>query len=131
MRRVGSKTLALISIAFALPLALTAIAQQGPEWASSLKWPDGKEVLWRATDAPQCDGSNVELRLNNASASSGSGHMKSATFSCARNGEYTSPERLFGSVPAGGAASAQAITCACAEKGGVRQLLSVDLEFLR
>ena len=42
-----------------------------------------------------------------------------------------SPDRLFGTVPAGGSASAQAITCACADKGGVKHLLEIDLEFLR
>jgi len=131
MRRVGPRALAILAVSFAAPLALTAIAQQGPEWVSSLKWPDGKEVQWRASSAPACDGSNVELRLLNNSTSAGMANVKSATFACKRRGEFTGPERLLGLVSPGGASSASTVNCACADQGGVKELLAVDLEFLR
>lgn len=131
MRRVGSRATALLVLGLSIQLALTALAQQGPEWSSSLRWPDGKEVQWRSSSAPGCDGSNVELRLVNNSSSSGSARMKSVTFACRRAGEDSGAERLLGVAAPGSAVSAPAFTCACAEKGGVKDVLAVDLEFMR
>ena len=130
MRRVGVRIAAIVSLSIALPLAVAA-AQQGGAWVTSLNWPDGKEVQWRATPAAACDGSNVELRLNNASQSSGMARMTAATFACVKPGEYVGPERSLGVVSPGTQITAQTFNCACAEKGGVKALLSVDLEFLR
>jgi hypothetical protein len=130
MRKNGPRIVALLVFAFSAS-ALTALAQQEPQWSSSSRWPDGKEVQWRASSAPGCDGSNVELRLLNNSSTSGSARLKSATFACRRGGQDTGLERVFGLVAPGAAASAPSHTCACAEKGGVKDVLEVDVEFLR
>jgi hypothetical protein len=129
MRRAGP--LALLSLALLAPLALSAVAQQPAAWIASLRWPDGKEVQWRATTSPGCDGSNVDLMLKNNSSSSGTAKVNSVTFACKRAGEFTSPGRVMGSVAPGGEAIAPTINCACADKGGVKDVLAVDLEFLR
>jgi hypothetical protein len=134
MRKAGPRVFALLALligAAAAPFALTALAQQEAPWTSSSRWPDGKEVQWRASSAPGCDGSNVELRMLNNSSASGSARLKSATFACRRGGQDKGLERIFGLVAPGSAAVAPALTCACAEKGGVKEVLEVDVEFLR
>lgn len=112
-------------------VALTAVAQQLPDWVSSLKWTDGKEIQWRATRAPGCDGSNVEIRLLNNSTSSGTAKLSQATFACVRPGQYVGSDRDIGVVSVGQSASIPGFNCACAEKGGVTELLSANLEFTR
>lgn len=121
----------------AFALALTALsvsagAQQDDGWTSSLSWSDGKAVEWRATAAPACEGSNVEIRLTNKSESAGSARMSSATFICRRGPEFTSPaQRTFGVVLPGSSATTQPVSCACAEQGGVKDLVNLDIDFKR
>lgn len=122
------------AIALAAPLvgAQTSSAGQTADgWTSGMTWSDGKQVQWRAAAAPGCDGSNVDLRLVNNSASAGSGNVGAAAFSCRRGAEFTSPPRQFGVVMAGSQATTATLNCMCAEQGGVRDLLSVDLDFRR
>lgn len=114
----------------ALPLA--AMAWQGPEWTTGLRWSDGREVHWRLTPALGCDGSNVELRLVNNSQASGFAAMKEITFSCVRgSAPFITPERPIGQIAPGGSYAVPPIACACAEKGGVKELMSVGIEIVR
>jgi len=129
VRRAG--ILAFIIAAIAAPLALSASAWQGPEWSTGLRWSDGREVQWRATRALGCDGSNVELRLINNATSSGELNLKDITFQCLRSSTYVAPSRAIGMVAPGGTYSAPVINCACAEKGGVKELVSVAVDILR
>ncbi len=130
-RLVRRALLALAAAAsFAFPLG--AIAWQGPEWNSGLRWTDGREVQWRVFSAPGCDGSNVELRLMNNSQASGYATMKEITFNCARGSAPSiTPERPVGQISPGGAYAVAPISCACAEKGGVRDIMSVGLDIVR
>ena len=129
-RLVRPRVAILAAIALAFPLA--AVAWQGPEWASGLRWTDGREVQWRTTPAPGCDGSNVELRLVNNSQASGQAMMKEITFNCIRGtAPFVTPERPIGQISPGGAYAVAPIACACAEKGGVRDIMSVGLDILR
>src|SRR5262249_35301402 len=120
MRRRALSTVkgALSALALLAPLGLAAAAQEGKGWNTTLKWPDGREIQWRATDAPACDGSDIELRLANNSTSAGTAKINSVTFACVK-GEATGPARPLGSVAAGSTLAASPIACACAEKGGV------------
>ena len=128
LRRAGIALLGAATLAF--PLA--AVAWQGPEWASGLRWTDGREVHWRVTSAPGCDGSNVELRLLNNSQTSGYASMKEITFTCVRGtAPSITPERPIGQISAGGAYAVSPISCACAEKGGVKDIMSVKLDIVR
>jgi len=130
MRRLRPRALAAGLVVLLAPV-LTAVAQQLPDWLSSLKWADGKEIQWRASKAPACDGSNVELRLLNNSQSSGTAKLSQATFACVRPGQYVGGDRDLGMVGAGQSAAVPGFNCACAEKGGVKELLSANLEFTR
>lgn len=127
VRRAG--ILALILAAIAAPLG--ASAWQGADWTSGLRWSDGREVQWRATRALGCDGSNVELRLINNATSSGDVNLKDITFQCARPSTFVAPSRTIGAITPGGTFSAPVINCACAEKGGVKELMSVAIDVLR
>jgi len=129
VRRAG--IFALILTAIAVPLALGASAWQGAQWNTGLRWSDGREVHWRATRALGCDGSNVELRLVNNATSSGELGLKDITFQCVRPSTYVAPARSLGAVTPGGTFSAPVISCACAEKGGVKELMSVAVDILR
>jgi hypothetical protein len=126
---------AVIFAAFSAICAATvgglAVAQQaGGGWSPSMRWPDGREVQWRATPAPACDGSNVELRFLNQSPSAGMAEISGATFSCVRKGEFNGPARSLGLVAIGGSAETT-LTCMCPDKGGVLGVQKVDLEFMR
>jgi hypothetical protein len=114
---------------FVAPVALPVAAQQLSDWASAVNWGDGKEMQWKATPSPGCDGSNVDIRLVNNSRLSGVATMKSVTFSCRRGGQYVGAGRDLGIVAAGSTAIAPTMQCACAEKGGVKDLADVDLDF--
>ena len=127
MRRAG--VVALILAAIAAPLG--ASAWQGADWMSGLRWSDGREVQWRATRALGCDGSNVELRLINNATSSGEVNLKDITFECTRSPTFVAPPRTIGAIGPGGTYSAPVINCACAEKGGVKQLISLSIDILR
>ncbi len=133
VRRAG--LFALIVAAIAAPLALTSVmtatAWQGQEWTTGQRWSDGREVQWRATRALGCDGSNVEMRLVNNTTSSGEIGLKDITFQCTRSAPFDAPARTIGAVAPGGTYSAPVINCACAERGGVKALVSVSLEILR
>jgi hypothetical protein len=120
-------------LVLAIGLCGFAHAQTGAQadWRDGLRWGDGKQVQWRATNAPACDGSNVEMRLVNATPSAGLASLANITFSCMRGAEYVGPTRTVGLVGAGASVSAPALACACAEQGGVKVLLSVDLDFKR
>jgi len=135
VRRIpGPRLLVLSAVAgllAAAPFAVPAVAQTAENWIATLKWPDGKEVQWKATSAPGCDGSNVDVRLVNNSASTGTARLNSITFSCKRGSEYVSSERVLGVVMPGTTVSAPALMCACAEQGGVKDMLSADLAFQR
>ncbi len=133
MLRLGRRAapLALLCLVVLAPFTLRAVAQQVADWTSALRWSDGKEVQWRSTAAPGCDGSNVELRLVNNSNSSGTGKLANITFACKRGGQQVGPERTLASVAPGGTYSSETLNCACAEKGGVKDLLSVELSFTR
>ncbi len=121
---------ALAGVIVGLPLA--ASAWQGPDWNASLRWTDGREVQWRATPALGCDGANVELRLVNNSQTSGFATMKDITFTCARGtAPFVVPERSVGQIAPGGAYAVSPIACACAEKGGVKDLMSVGIDIVR
>lgn len=124
---------ALVALAGAMiGLPLAASAWQGPEWNASLKWADGREVQWRATPARGCDGANVELRLVNNSQISGLATMKDITFTCTRGtAPFVVPERPIGQIAPGGAYAVTPITCACAEKGGVKDLMSLGIDIVR
>jgi hypothetical protein len=123
---------AVVAGLIALPLIISATAQDaGGAWKPSLKWPDGRELQWRSKTAPACDGSDVELRLVNNTSSGGDVKVSGVTFTCTRKGEAPGPSRVIGRVPAGGATSAPAILCACAEKGGVVDIAKADVEFLK
>lgn len=114
----------------AAPLA--AFAWQGAEWKAGPRWTDGREVQWRTTPALGCDGSNVELRLINNSQTSGLATMKEITFTCARgSAPFVTPERVVGQVSPGGQYAVPSISCACAEKGGVKDLMTVGIDILR
>jgi hypothetical protein len=54
VRRAGLIFIACAAIVSAATLG--ASAWQGPEWNTTLRWDDGKEVHWRATPARGCDG---------------------------------------------------------------------------
>lgn len=121
---------ALAGALIGLPLA--ASAWQGPEWNASLRWSDGREVHWRGAPALGCDGSNVELRLVNNSQTSGYATMKEITFTCTRGtAPFIVPERTVGQIAPGGAYAISPIACACAEKGGVKDLMSVGLDIVK
>jgi hypothetical protein len=134
----GTRFAAALALVFGAVLAGgIADAQNTPvkppkagEWGPALRWPDGKEVQWRTTPAPACDGSTVELKLANSGAGSGMAILRNPTFACVRGEEHIGPERNLGLVPAGGSASTT-IPCACSERGGVTQLRSVDLDLQR
>jgi hypothetical protein len=113
------------------PVVSASAQDSGGAWKSSLTWPDGRELQWRSKNAPACDGSDVELRMINNSSSSGDAKLSGVTFTCSRKGEAQGPARVIGRVPAGGATSAPAIICACAEKGGVVGIAKADVEFLK
>lgn len=117
--------LALPAMAF-IATALPAAAQ---EWKDTLKWADGRAVHWRAESAPACYGSNVDLKFVNQSAQSGTVTMDGIQFRCANGEQMTTPPRSVGLVTAGSEAIAETILCACAEKGGVTELIEVDLSF--
>ena len=127
IRRAG--ILAIILAALAAPLA--ASAWQGQEWTTGLRWSDGREVQWRATRALGCDGSNVELRLLNNSTASGDVNLKDITFQCTRPSTFVAPSRTIGAIAPGGTYSTPVISCACAEKGGVKELMSVAIDIVR
>ena len=127
IRRAG--ILAIILAALAAPLA--ASAWQGQEWTTGLRWSDGREVQWRATRALGCDGSNVELRLLNNSTASGDVNLKDITFQCTRPSTFVAPSRTIGAIAPGGTYSTPVINCACAEKGGVKELMSVAIDIVR
>ena len=127
VRRAG--ILALVLAALAAPLA--ASAWQGQEWTTGLRWSDGREVQWRSTRALGCDGSNVELRLINNSNSSGEVNLKDITFQCTRPSTFVAPPRTIGAIAPGGTYSTSPINCACPEKGGVKELISVSIDILR
>src|SRR6185295_10684004 len=110
------------------PVVSATAQDAGGAWKPSLKWPDGRELQWRAKTAPACDGSDVELRLVNNTSSGGDVKVSGVTFTCTRKGEAQGPSRIIGRVPAGGATSAPAIICACAEKGGVVDIAKADVE---
>lgn len=133
VRRAG--IFALILAAIAAPLALSGVmaasAWQGQEWTTGLRWSDGREVQWRSTRALGCDGSNVEMRLINNTTSSGEVGLKDITFQCARSSTYVAPARTIGAIAPGGTYSAPVINCACAERGGVKELMSVAIDVLR
>ncbi len=129
MRRAA--ILAAFSLVCAAAIGGLAAAQQASgAWSPSMRWPDGREVQWRATPAPACDGSNVELRFMNNSPSAGMAEISSATFSCVRRGEFAGPARSLGLVTTGGSAETT-MTCMCPDKGGVLGVQKVDLEFIR
>lgn len=125
----------IISAAFAVvagPLALAATAWQGPDWQAGIRWSDGREVLWRATPALGCDGSNLELRLVNSSQQSGDATLKDITLQCKRGpAPFVAPERMIGSISPGGTYAAPVINCACAERGGVTGLVSMGIDLMR
>ncbi len=127
--------LALIAAVIAAPLALTGVmaasAWQGQDWKSGQRWSDGREVQWRATRALGCDGSNVEMRLINDPTSSGELGLKDVTFQCVRSTPFDAPARTIGMVAPGGTYNAPVINCACAERGGVKELMSVSIDILR
>jgi hypothetical protein len=129
VRRAG--ILAFVVAAITAPLALSASAWQGPEWSTGLRWSDGREVQWRATRALGCDGSNVELRLINNSNASGDLNLKDITFQCQRSSTFVAPPRAISMVAPGGTYSTPVINCACAEKGGVKELMSLAIDVLR
>lgn len=130
MRRAGIFAIALGLLAG--PLALAAVAWQGPEWNSGIRWSDGREVQWRTTPALGCDGSNVELRLVNASQQSGDATLKDITFQCKRgSAPFLAPDRAVGAISPGGSYAAPVINCACAEKGGVTGLVSMGIDLMR
>ena len=130
--RLVRRTLLALAAAASFAFPLGAIAWQGPEWNSGLRWTDGREVQWRVSSAPGCDGSNVELRLLNNSQASGFATMKEITFNCARGSAPSiTPERPVGQISPGGAYAVAPISCACAEKGGVRDIMSVGLDIVR
>ena len=79
----------LAALAFISTLALPAAAQ---EWKETLKWEDGRAVHWRATSAPACYGSNVELKSVNSSAQSGTVSLDGIQFRCA-NGDQQSRQK--------------------------------------
>ncbi len=113
-------------------LPLAASAWQGPDWNASLRWTDGREVQWRATPARGCDGANVELRLLNNSQTSGFATMKEITFSCVRGtAPFVVSDREVGQIAPGGAYAVSPIACACAEKGGVKDLMSVGIDIVK
>lgn len=121
-----------IAAAAVVGLPLAASAWQGPEWNTGLRWDDGREVNWRATRALGCDGSNVELRLVNNSQSSGLATMKEITFNCVRGtAPAIAPERAIGQISPGGAYAVAPISCACAERGGVKDLMSLGIDIVR
>ena len=114
------------------PLALTAVAWQGEAWQTGVTWSDGRQVDWRASPARGCDGSNVELRLINASQSSGDASLKDITFQCVRGtAPFIAPARTVGPITPGGSFAAPVINCACAERGGVLSLISIGVELQR
>jgi hypothetical protein len=125
----------MIAVAFGLlagPLALGAVAWQGPQWQTGISWSDGRQVNWRTTPALGCDGSNVELQLVNGSQQSGDAALSDITFQCKRGtAPYIAPERAIGSISPGGSYAAPVINCACAEKGGVTGLVSMSIELTR
>ncbi len=129
LRRAG--LVALVGAAIVSVATLAASAWQGPEWNTTLRWDDGKEVHWRATPARGCDGSNVELRLLNNSKAAGQVTLKDISFQCARGPTFVAPERSLGSVAPGGSYVAPVLNCVCAEKGGVKDLMSVGVDFVR
>lgn len=129
VRRAGLIAIACTAIVSAATFA--ASAWQGPEWNTTLRWNDGKEVHWRATPARGCDGSNVELKLLNNTQASGQVTLKDITFQCARGPSFVAPERTLGSVAPGGSYVAPVLNCVCAEKGGVKDLMSVGVDFVR
>lgn len=114
------------ALAFIAALALPAAAQ---DWKDALKWEDGRAVHWRASSAPACYGSNVELKFINGSVQSGTVSLDGIQFKCADGGEAVTPPREFGLITAGTEAVAETILCACAEKGGVTELIEVELDF--
>ncbi len=127
--RALSLALGFAALLASAAVGARAVAQQDAGWTPSLKWGDGKEIRWRAADAPACDGSNVDLQLVNNSRMSGAARMTAITFRCTRGGEFTAPERALGLVGAGASGQAAPISCACAEKGGVAELRHVELDF--
>jgi hypothetical protein len=129
VRRAG--IVAVFGVIASAAAALGASAWQGQEWNTNMRWSDGREVHWRATPALGCDGSNVELRLVNNSGTSGEANLKDITFSCKRPSTYVAPPRSLGTVAPGGTYSAPVLNCACPEKGGVKELLSVSIDFVR
>ncbi len=130
MRRAGIVAAALALVV--APLTLAAGAWQGQDWQQGIRWSDGREVQWRATPARGCDGSNLELRLVNASQQSGDVTLKDITLQCKRgSAPFIAPERTIGSVTPGGSFAAPVINCACAEKGGVTNVVSMGIELMR
>jgi hypothetical protein len=124
--------LGIVGFALIAPLALHAVAQQADAWKPTpQRWTDGSQVEWRATEAPACYGSNVELRYTNASGNAGAARLTALTFACKNGGEFTSPDRALGVVMGGGQATSAPISCVCAEKGGVKDLRNFEIDFQR
>jgi hypothetical protein len=99
-------------------------------WRTSLSWSDGREVQWRAHEAPGCDGSDVDLRLMNNSRASGATKMRAITFSCVRGkGDVSVGDREIGVVGPNASGVAQSLICVCKDRGGVTDLVSLDADF--
>ena len=110
-------------------IAATAMPAAAQEWKDSLKWGDGRAVQWRAQSAPACYGSNVDLKFVNQSSQSGTVTLSNLQFRCSNGEQATTPARSLGLITAGSEAVSETILCACAEKGGVSELLEVEMEF--
>ena len=99
-------------------------------WHTSLAWSDGRELQWRAQEAPGCDGSDIDLRLMNSSRTSGVTKMRAITFSCVRGrGDVLASDREIGIVGPNSSGLAQSLVCVCKDRGGVSDLVSLDAEF--
>lgn len=99
------------------------------EWKHGLLASDGREIQFKATPAPACDGSNVELRLLNNTQQSGQSTMNAIQLACKRGQNFSAPDQPLGVVSAGGEGISAVIPCACAEQGGVTAVRSLVLDF--
>lgn len=99
-------------------------------WRTSVAWNDGREVQWRSQEAPGCDGSDIELRLQNNSRTSGMTKLRQLAFSCKRGKDtFPAPDREIGVVSPGASGAAQNLICVCKDRGGVTDLISLDVDF--
>ena len=110
--------------------AMTTQKVSADGWRTSLAWSDGREVQWRAQEAPGCDGSDVDLRMMNSSRASGATKLRAITFSCTRGkGDVSVGDREIGVVGPNSSGLAQSLVCVCKDRGGVRDLVSLDADF--